>query len=51
MKPSYDIYEEMAKDGKGNDRLVRSILEYNQEFRSSARHANSGLPPTLKLVS
>ena len=32
MKPSYDIYEEMAKDGKGNDRLVRSILEYNQEF-------------------
>lgn len=32
MKPSYDIYEEMAKDGKGDDRLVRSILEYNQEF-------------------
>lgn len=32
MKPSYDIYEEMAKDGAGNDRLVRSILEYNQEF-------------------
>lgn len=31
-KPSYDIYEEMAKDGKGNDRLVRTILEYNQEF-------------------
>lgn len=31
-KPSYDIYEEMAKDGVGNDRLVRSILEYNQEF-------------------
>ena len=31
-KPSYDIYEEMAKDGEGNDRLVRSILEYNQEF-------------------
>ncbi len=31
-KPSYDIYEEMAKDGAGNDRLVRSILEYNQEF-------------------
>lgn len=31
-KPSYDIYEEMLKDGVGNDRLVRSILEYNQEF-------------------
>ena len=31
-KPSYDIYEEMSKDGEGNDRLVRSILEYNQEF-------------------
>ncbi len=33
IKPSYDIYEEMAKDGAGNDRLVRSILEYNQEFQ------------------
>lgn len=32
MKPSYDIYELMAKDGPGNERLVRSILEYNQEF-------------------
>lgn len=32
LKPSYDIYKEMAKDGVGNDRLVRSILEYNQEF-------------------
>ena len=31
-KPSYDIYEEMAKDGEGNDRLLRSILEYGQEF-------------------
>ncbi len=31
-KPSYDIYEEMAKDGAGNDRLVRSILEYGQKF-------------------
>ncbi len=31
-KPTLDIYEEMAKDGAGNDRLVRSILEYNQEF-------------------
>lgn len=32
IKPSYDIYEEMLKDGAGNARLVRSILEYNQEF-------------------
>lgn len=32
-KPSYDIYEEMLKDGEGNERLTRSILEYNQEFR------------------
>ena len=32
-KPSYDIYEEMAKDGAGNDRLVRTILEYGQEFQ------------------
>ena len=27
-KPSYDIYEEMLKDGAGNDRLVRTVLEY-----------------------
>ena len=32
LKPTYDIYEEMLKDGVGNDRIVRSILEYNQEF-------------------
>lgn len=32
-KPSYDIYEEMLKDGVGNDRLRMSILEYNQEFK------------------
>lgn len=32
LKPTLDIYEEMAKDGAGNERLVRSILEYNQEF-------------------
>lgn len=36
-KPSYDIYEEMAKDNKAgettNDRLKRSILEYGQEFQ------------------
>ena len=32
-KPAYDLYEEMSKDGKGNDRLVRTILEYNQEFQ------------------
>ena len=31
-KPSYDIFEEMLKDGAGNDRIVRSILEYGQEF-------------------
>lgn len=33
FKPSYDIYSEMLKDGTGNDRLVRSVLEYNQEFQ------------------
>lgn len=33
FKPSYDIYAEMAKDGAENDRLKRSILEYNQEFQ------------------
>ncbi|GAE16803.1 MULTISPECIES: RagB/SusD family nutrient uptake outer membrane protein [Bacteroides] len=32
-KPSYDIYAEMLKDGEGNDRLVRTILEYGQEFQ------------------
>ncbi len=35
IKPTLDIYEEMAKDNVGgvkNDRLVRSILEYNDEF-------------------
>jgi hypothetical protein len=32
FKPTYDIYEMMAGDGAGNERLVRSILEYNQEF-------------------
>lgn len=32
-KPSYDIYEEMSKDGSGNERLRRSILEYGQEFQ------------------
>jgi len=35
FKPSYDIYEEMAKDnvdGAKNYRLENSILEYNQEF-------------------
>ena len=32
-KPSYDIYEEMLKDGTGNDRLVRTVLEYGQEFQ------------------
>ena len=33
FKPTLDIYEEMLKDGEGNDRLVRSILEYGQEFQ------------------
>lgn len=33
FKPSFDIYEEMVKDGAGNDRLKKSILEYNQEFQ------------------
>lgn len=32
-KPSYDIFEEMLKDGEGNERIVRSILEYGQEFQ------------------
>ena len=31
-KPSFDIYEEMLKDGEGNDRLITSILEYDQPF-------------------
>lgn len=31
-KPTLDIYNEMLKDGVGNERLTRSILEYNQEF-------------------
>lgn len=31
-KPSEDIYEEMAKDGAGNDRLKRSILCYGDTF-------------------
>ncbi len=33
MKPSYDIYEEMAKDGADNARLHRSVLEYGQKFQ------------------
>lgn len=33
MKPTYDIYSEMTKDGKDNVRLRRSILEYGQEFQ------------------
>lgn len=32
IKPTYDIYAEMLKDGKENDRLKRSILEYGQKF-------------------
>ena len=32
IKPSNDIYEEMLKDGEGNDRIVRSMLTYGQKF-------------------
>ncbi len=32
-KPSYDIYEEMIKDGAGNERIKRTLLEYGQEFQ------------------
>ncbi len=32
IKPSYDIFEEMLKDGEDNVRLKRSILAYNDEF-------------------
>lgn len=31
-KPTEDIYQEMAKDGKDNARLKRSILQYNEKF-------------------
>jgi len=33
FKPSYDIYEEFLKDGPGNARLKKSILEYGDEFQ------------------
>ncbi len=33
FKPSLDIYNELLKDGEGNERLVTSILEYGQEFQ------------------
>lgn len=32
IKPTLDIYEEMLQDGVDNERLTRSILEYNQEL-------------------
>ena len=32
FKPSLDCYNEFLKDGAGNERLTRSILEYGQEF-------------------
>lgn len=32
IKPSNDIYEEMLKDGAGNQRLLSSILTYGQKF-------------------
>lgn len=40
IKPSLDIYNEMAKDGAGNARLRRSILEYNQEFEFFGKTMN-----------
>ncbi|MBQ8047337.1 MAG: RagB/SusD family nutrient uptake outer membrane protein [Prevotella sp.] len=33
FKPTYDIYAEFLKDGAGNARLKRSILEYGDEFQ------------------
>lgn len=33
FKPTEDIYEEMLRDGRDNDRLRRSILAYGQEFQ------------------
>ena len=33
IKPSYDIFEEMLKDGADNARITRSVLEYGQEFQ------------------
>lgn len=33
IKPSYDIFEEMLKDGENNQRIVRSILQYGQQFQ------------------
>lgn len=32
-KPSYELYEELAKDGDDNVRLKRTLLQYNQEFK------------------
>lgn len=32
-KPSYNLYAELLKDGEGNQRLLRNILEYNQPFK------------------
>jgi hypothetical protein len=32
-KPSYDIYEEMLKDGENNARMKRSLLKYGDEFK------------------
>lgn len=32
FKPTLDAYNEFMKDGAGNERLVKSILEYGQEF-------------------
>lgn len=32
MKTSNDLYEEMLKDGEGNDRLAKSILVHGEEY-------------------
>lgn len=32
-KPSLNLYEELAKDGVGNARLKRTLLQYNDEFK------------------
>lgn len=52
IKPTYDIYAEMLKDGDGkeNDRLKRSILEYGQKFLFLERNASFIQRPTLNQV-
>ena len=52
IKPTYDIYAEMLKDGDGkeNDRLKRSILEYGQKSYFLERNASFIQRPTLNQV-